>query len=132
MNGLVGMRKIKSQCSISGMNGHVGIRKIRSQCLLSEMDAFDLSGLLDNPRLNIERQRSVDDSLLGELSIGARSFSSAQNSFEPQPMLADAWESLRKSLVYFNGKPVGTLAAVDHQSEEVLNYDQVSEFLNPY
>jgi hypothetical protein len=27
--------------------------------------------------------------------------------------------------VYFRGQPVGTIAAVDHASEEVLNYDQV-------
>ncbi|GAU15915.1 hypothetical protein TSUD_41380 [Trifolium subterraneum] len=40
-------------------------------------------------------------------------------------MVADAWESLRKSQVYYKGQPVGTVAAVDHQAEEVLNYDQV-------
>jgi hypothetical protein len=37
----------------------------------------------------------------------------------------EAWEALRKSVVYFRGQPVGTIAATDHASEEVLNYDQV-------
>ncbi|KAG0453464.1 hypothetical protein HPP92_024768 [Vanilla planifolia] len=49
----------------------------------------------------------------------------ARNSFEPHPMVAEAWDALRRSLVYFRGQPLGTIAAVDHASEEVLNYDQV-------
>jgi hypothetical protein len=46
-------------------------------------------------------------------------------SFEPHPMIADAWEALRRSLVYFRTKPVGTIAAMD-PTEESLNYNQVS------
>ncbi|KAH7438314.1 hypothetical protein KP509_04G009700 [Ceratopteris richardii] len=44
--------------------------------------------------------------------------------FEPHPMVAEAWENLRKSLVLFKGKPVGTIAALD-STEEALNYNQV-------
>ncbi|MBA0632407.1 hypothetical protein Godav_001152 [Gossypium davidsonii] len=123
-----------------------GLRNVSSTCSISESDDYDLSRLLDKPRLNIERQRSFDERSLGELSIGLtrgahdnyetthspgwRSgfntpASSARNSFEPHPMVADAWEALRRSLVYFKGQPVGTIAAYDHASEEVLNYDQV-------
>ncbi|KAM7493528.1 hypothetical protein LguiB_028137 [Lonicera macranthoides] len=40
-------------------------------------------------------------------------------------MVAEAWDSLRQSLVFFRDQPVGTIAAYDHASEEVLNYDQV-------
>lgn len=50
---------------------------------------------------------------------------SVRNSFEPHPMVAEAWEALRRSMVFFRGQPVGTIAAYDHASEEVLNYDQV-------
>ncbi|KAK9713727.1 hypothetical protein RND81_06G047400 [Saponaria officinalis] len=124
----------------------VGLRKVSSHASISEMDDFDLSKLLDKPRLNIERQRSFDERSLSELSIGlnkgsvdnfenmyspgARSgfdtpASSARNSFEPHPMVAEAWEALRRSMVHFRGQPVGTIAAYDHASEEVLNYDQV-------
>ncbi|KAL4360436.1 hypothetical protein GQ457_04G000330 [Hibiscus cannabinus] len=39
-------------------------------------------------------------------------------------MVAEAWEALRRSLVYFRGQPVGTIAALDN-TEENLNYDQV-------
>ncbi|ESQ28004.1 hypothetical protein EUTSA_v10019647mg, partial [Eutrema salsugineum] len=46
-------------------------------------------------------------------------------SMNPHPMVTEAWEALRRSQVYFRGQPVGTIAAYDHASEEVLNYDQV-------
>lgn len=125
-----------------------GLRNVSSVCSISEMDDFDLSRLLDKPKLNIERKRSFDERSLSELSIGlARGIdnfettnspggrsgfntpaSSARNSFEPHPMVADAWEALRRSLVFFRGQPVGTIAAYDHASEEVLNYDQVILF----
>ncbi|CAN1748845.1 Probable alkaline/neutral invertase B [Linum perenne] len=44
--------------------------------------------------------------------------------FESNPIVADAWDLLRRSLVHFRGQPVGTIAALDH-SDEKLNYDQV-------
>ncbi|XP_009803417.1 putative alkaline/neutral invertase D isoform X1 [Nicotiana tabacum] len=120
-----------------------GMRNVSSNCSISDIDDYDLSKLLDKPRLNIERKRSFDERSLSELSIGlsrgldhyesaspGRSVldtptSSARNSFEPHPMVAEAWDALRRSLVHFRGQPVGTIAAVDHASEEVLNYDQV-------
>ncbi|KAG5575829.1 hypothetical protein H5410_055963 [Solanum commersonii] len=121
-----------------------GLRNVSSHCSISEMDDFDLSKLLDKPRINIERQRSFDERSLSELSIGlSRGLdnyentyspgrcgldtpaSSARNSFEPHPMVAEAWDALRRSMVHFRGQPVGTIAAVDHAAEEVLNYDQV-------
>ncbi|KAG9156804.1 hypothetical protein Leryth_019497 [Lithospermum erythrorhizon] len=121
-----------------------GLRNVSSSCSISEMDDFDLSRLLDKPTLRIKRERSFDERSLSEASVGlsrgldhfesayspGRSgfdspASSTRNSFEPHPVVAEAWESLRRSLVHFRGQPVGTLAAVDHGSEEVLNYDQV-------
>ncbi|KAI4321192.1 hypothetical protein MLD38_034604 [Melastoma candidum] len=130
------------------MDGHAegGLKNVSSVCSISEMDDYNLSRLLDRPRLNIERQRSFDERSLSELSIGftrahldnlestyspgRRSgfdtpASSTRNSFEPHPMVAEAWDALRRSLVYFRGQPLGTLAAVDHAAEEVLNYDQI-------
>ncbi|KAJ4963131.1 hypothetical protein NE237_023070 [Protea cynaroides] len=124
----------------------MGLKNVDSQCSLSELDDYDLSRLLSKPRLNIERQRSFDDSL-SELSIGLglnrgsydnfeamysprgrtgldTPTSSARNSFEPHPMVAEAWEALRRTMVFFKDQPVGTIAALD-SSEEALNYDQV-------
>nr|DAD19251.1 TPA_asm: hypothetical protein HUJ06_020714 [Nelumbo nucifera] len=38
------------------------------------------------------------------------SASSSRNSFDPHPMVAEAWDALRRSLVYFRGHPVGTVS----------------------
>lgn len=46
---------------------------------------------------------------------------------DSSPMMADAWENLRRSLVYFHGRPVGCIAALDSSNEEALNYNQVTE-----
>ncbi|URE16499.1 plant neutral invertase domain containing protein [Musa troglodytarum] len=109
-----------------------------------EVDDLSLSRLLNKTKLNIERKRSFDERSLSELSINVRALegydsiyspggyrsgfdtpSTARNSFQPHPMVAEAWDSLRRSLVHFRGQPVGTIAANDHGSEEILNYDQV-------
>ncbi|CAH2040336.1 unnamed protein product [Thlaspi arvense] len=37
----------------------------------------------------------------------------------------EAWELLRESVVYYCGSPIGTIAAKDPTSSNVLNYDQV-------
>ncbi|KAL4334030.1 hypothetical protein GQ457_07G020060 [Hibiscus cannabinus] len=126
----------------------MGIRNVSSICSLTQLDDHDLSRLLEKPRLttNIERQRSFDERSLSELptllvrgsydnfdtlhSPAVRSgidtpASWDGNTFDPHPIFAEAWEALRRSLVYFRGQPVGTVAAYDHASEEVLNYDQV-------
>lgn len=121
-----------------------GLKNVNSQYSISEADDYDLSKLLDKPRLNIERKRSFDERSLSELSIGlARGLDNyeaayspgrsvldtpnswSRNSFEPHPIVAEAWDALRRSIVHYRGQPVGTIAAVDHASEEVLNYDQV-------
>ncbi|KAK5783621.1 probable alkaline/neutral invertase F [Gossypium arboreum] len=39
-------------------------------------------------------------------------------------MVEEAWETIQKSYVYYKGKPVGTLAAMD-PTAEALNYNQV-------
>lgn len=43
-------------------------------------------------------------------------------------MMEEAWERLKKSFVFFKGRPVGSVAAVD-PSAEALNYNQVKSIL---
>jgi hypothetical protein len=110
---------------------------------------LDLSRLIiDKPRFTLERKRSFDEQSWSELShrqndgfdsvLQSPAFPSGFDSpFSvgthfggPHPLVNEAWEALRKSVVYFRGQPVGTIAAVDHASEEVLNYDQaIIQFL---
>jgi Alkaline and neutral invertase len=120
--------------------------KVGTTTTAADADDFDLSKLLDKPRLKIERKRSFDERSFSELTINVRQLESYDSLyspgyrssgigtplsargevFDPDPMVGEAWESLRRSLVYFKGQPVGTIAAYDHASEEVLNYDQVN------
>ncbi|XP_050159391.1 probable alkaline/neutral invertase B [Malus sylvestris] len=82
---------------------------------------YDFLRLLDRPRpVSVEKKRSFDERSFSELSF----LGSPRPSFDTNPMVSDAWETLRRSVVHFRGQPVGTLAAVDHSVEE-LNYDQV-------
>nr|DAD19252.1 TPA_asm: hypothetical protein HUJ06_020715 [Nelumbo nucifera] len=126
-----------------------GLKNVASTSSLKGMDDFDLSKLLHKPRLNIERQRSFDERSLSELSIGLAARAgvenleamnspggrssyldtpapSSRNSFDPHAMVAEAWDALRRSLVYFRGHPVGTVAALDY-TEEALNYERAFE-----
>ncbi len=38
-------------------------------------------------------------------------------------IIAEAWQALEKSIIYMDGKPVGTVAAHDRELD-ALNYDQ--------
>ncbi|KAH9606351.1 hypothetical protein KSS87_023341, partial [Heliosperma pusillum] len=83
---------------------------------------------------NAENISRLADHLENILSNGRRSgintprsgFSTPRSlaGFEPHPIVGEAWDALRRSLVYFRGQPVGTIAALDN-SEEKCNYDQV-------
>lgn len=106
------------------------------------------------PALNIDRQRSCDERSLSELSVGfsprhliskieftsrlaehvdhihsplSKSGINTPRSvpWDSHSLTSEAWEALRRSLVYFRGQPVGTIAALDN-SDEQLNYDQVA------
>ncbi|RWW43659.1 hypothetical protein BHE74_00050674 [Ensete ventricosum] len=112
---------------------------------VAEADDFDRSSRqLDRPRFKIERRLSFEERSLSDLSVtgnlravdsygSMHSFgavptptSPVWSSFELPPMVDEAWDALRKSVVFFRGQAVGTIAAVDHASREVLNYDQVT------
>lgn len=141
------------------VNQNGNVKTEDTLCTLAEFEECDFSKLLEKPPriLNMERQRSLDERSLSDLSIGISPRLSAratdintsrifepldficspvgrrsgfntprsQTGFEPHPMVAEAWDALRRSLVYFRGQPVGTIAALDN-SEEKLNYDQVN------
>jgi hypothetical protein len=112
------------------------MKRLSSYVSIASEPEFDL-GLarlaIDKPRFRLERKRSSfdgSDSSTG-LPAGFDSPLSAGSHVggEPHHLANEAWEALRKSVVFFRGQPVGTIAAVDHASEEVLNYDQVKIIL---
>lgn len=115
---------------------------------VAEIDEFEFVNFKDRPRtLNTDRNKSLDERSLSELSIGlnAENLYRYKDGFdlvhsprrsqintpmsqhtEMHPMLNEGWEALRRALVHFRGKPVGTIAALDNSGSE-LNYDQVKK-----
>lgn len=76
---------------------------------------------------NSENSSRVFDNMVGVYSPGRWSGIHTPRStfgFEPHPIIGEAWEALRRSIVNFRDQPVGTIAAIDNSAEE-LNYDQV-------
>ncbi|XP_057994708.1 alkaline/neutral invertase CINV2-like [Hevea brasiliensis] len=78
------------------------------------------------------RTHSLDCTKLAELydSPNARSDHGSSlhlgySCIDRAAIIADAWNHLRRSIVYFRGQPVGTIAALDHSSNDALNHDQV-------
>ncbi|KAK9127688.1 hypothetical protein Syun_016485 [Stephania yunnanensis] len=56
----------------------------------------------------------------GDVAVGSTLDQVAEDSIEDE-----AWNLLRASVVYYCGNPIGTIAANDPTSSNVLNYDQV-------
>lgn len=104
--------------------------RIERRRSFDERSFGDMSMTLSPPRhfhRNDDTLSRMYDHFESMDSGGRRSLAStprSSNSVEPHPLVAEAWESLRRSIVYFRGQPVGTIAALDHSTEE-LNYDQV-------
>nr|QNM38197.1 neutral invertase [Lycium barbarum] len=109
---------------------------------MAELEDIDF---LRPRNLNMERKGSLGERSFSEAQIGFSPYPPSRAEFDvvhspakwsgfttprspfasdPHPMIAEAWEALRRSLVHFRGRPVGTIAALD-SSDEKLNYDQV-------
>ncbi|KAG6644638.1 probable alkaline/neutral invertase F [Carya illinoinensis] len=129
--------------SVTNMSQNGSKTSFETSGSIFEIEDFDILGSLDRPRpIHVEKNRSFDGRsnggyadnsapIVDHLEYGSSpcrrsGFNTPRSSchFESHPMVAEAWEALRRSLVYFRGQPVGTIAAVDHSVEE-LNYDQV-------
>ncbi|XP_052194511.1 probable alkaline/neutral invertase B [Diospyros lotus] len=94
---------------------------------LSELCGFSPQFSFKNVDVPFRNMDHLDGAHSPSRRSGISGFSTprSQNGFEPHPMVAEAWEALRHSLVTFRGQPIGTIAALDNSSEEKLNYDQV-------
>lgn len=121
----------------SGDNGSVDFgklmdlrpRQIETHHSLDERSLNDIiSSGLSSPRppRQLETVKSSEclEALLSPSIRSSAGTPREHHAFEPHPMIADAWEALRRSMVYFRSKPVGTIAALD-PTEDSLNYNQV-------
>ncbi|GLJ28210.1 hypothetical protein SUGI_0554080 [Cryptomeria japonica] len=63
-------------------------------------------------------------SLPGDLLTRMVSQCTLVDSSNHNATIEDAWENLRCSLIYFHGRPIGCIAALD-SNVEAINYNQV-------
>ncbi|KAJ0844850.1 putative beta-fructofuranosidase [Helianthus annuus] len=75
--------------------------------LSDKLQVFNCPITGDSAAVLLELKRSSHD-LLGSCLYG----------LEPHLMFVEAWDALRKTMVYFRGQPVGTIAALDNNSDE--------------
>ncbi|GJU04259.1 probable alkaline/neutral invertase D [Tanacetum coccineum] len=117
---IIVLRKQKRKCRRQVIRGKLalvdlagssetGLRNVSSVCSIPEMDDFELTKLLDRPRLTIKRDKSFDERSLSDMSI-SRGLDNLDIAYSP------------------GGRSVSTrwynCCLYDHASEEVLNYDQ--------
>lgn len=123
MEGLLKLSASDFFCSAPASTSPKGSRAAISLERLS-LDEKSLPGEPRPPPIRtLESTKSTDCSEL--MSKNQASVKGVQTPVsDSHPMMTDAWENLRRSLVYFRGKPVGTIAASD-SNEEALNYNQV-------
>lgn len=114
-------------------------------CTVAESDEQEFDFLkIDKPRPVVEKPLEKCNSCFALFKDSENSSHSVENMDDAGSLLpksdmngtgsleSEAWEALRRSLVYFRGQPVGTIAALDSSGENA-NYDQVPKcfHLNP-
>lgn len=89
-------------------------------------DLNPLNTLVNGPHvLNFDDVNQLKEEKMDSLSNGAPRTSSTIHRANVDPIEEEAWDLLRDSVVYYCGTPIGTIAANDPTSSNVLNYDQV-------
>ncbi|KAJ0427542.1 putative beta-fructofuranosidase [Helianthus annuus] len=89
----------------------------------SEKEKSGVRGSFENKTI-LKPSPSVGTSLIHLLPEATNAKSNGSDSGCPS-MMDEAWTRLKNSFVYFQSKPVGTLAAALDPSAEELNYNQV-------
>ncbi|XP_010067152.2 neutral/alkaline invertase 3, chloroplastic [Eucalyptus grandis] len=89
-------------------------------------DLNPLNTMVNGPHvLNFDDVKQLKEEKTDSMSNGAPIASSTIHRANVDPIEEEAWDLLRDSVVYYCGSPIGTIAANDPTSSNVLNYDQV-------
>ncbi|KAF8021829.1 hypothetical protein BT93_G2081 [Corymbia citriodora subsp. variegata] len=89
-------------------------------------DLNPLNTMVNGPHvLNFDDVKQLKEEKTDSMSNGAPIASSTIHRAKVDPIEEEAWDLLRDSVAYYCGSPIGTIAANDPTSSNVLNYDQV-------
>ncbi|KAF5207023.1 Neutral/alkaline invertase 3 protein [Thalictrum thalictroides] len=113
--------------SISGLTAEEGNgnwlvdAKNKSNPIKGEVNSPNAIGFQEVQPLQIEKEGLPSNNNLNQGGVGGKTSRKAKiDSIEDE-----AWKLLEESMVYYCGSPLGTIAAKDPTSSNVLNYDQV-------
>ncbi|KAJ0102718.1 hypothetical protein Patl1_05924 [Pistacia atlantica] len=88
---------------------------------------LNLNGVTKKPNIlefeNVQQFEQENKGLASNGSVGTVRDTTSKTSVDS--IEDEAWDLLRDSMVYYCGSPIGTIAANDPTSSNVLNYDQV-------
>lgn len=121
------LKLLSCKCQHAGSVSGVGMGEGNGAWFVDNANKLNLNDSMNSPNIlefedveQLKREREVLTSN-GTVETGTDTFLNASaDSIEDE-----AWELLRASMVYYCGSPIGTIAANDPTSSNVLNYDQV-------
>ncbi|XVF23381.1 hypothetical protein REPUB_Repub13aG0033600 [Reevesia pubescens] len=120
------LKLLRCKCQAESVSG-IGMGEGNGAWFVDNAKKLNLNGSMNSPNIlefedveQLKRDKEVLTSS-GTAGTGTSTFHKAGvDSIEDE-----AWEFLRDSVVYYCGSPIGTIAANDPTSSNVLNYDQV-------
>ncbi|KAL9228555.1 hypothetical protein vseg_004120 [Gypsophila vaccaria] len=121
--------RVKSRLS-SGVGGVRRVEGLSCKCLRDERSVGTASSL-DGSLSTRETEKSSNGSVSSAVEVSGEMLGSAGVKSEglsrgkADSIEDEAWDLLRESIVLYCGNPVGTIAANEPNSSNLLNYDQV-------
>ncbi|EOY19072.1 hypothetical protein QUC31_006247 [Theobroma cacao] len=121
------LKLLRCKCERAESVSGVGMDEGNGAWFVDSAKKLNLNGSINSPNIlefeAVEQLKREKEGLTsnGTVGTGTSTFHKASvDSIEDE-----AWELLRDSMVYYCGSPIGTIAANDPTSSNVLNYDQV-------
>ncbi|XWS66292.1 hypothetical protein CRYUN_Cryun05aG0187000 [Craigia yunnanensis] len=121
------LKLLSCKCQQAESLSGVGMGEGNGAWFVDNAKKLNLNGSINSPNIpefeDVEQLKREKEVLMsnGTAGTGTSTFLKASgDSIEDE-----AWKLLRDSMVYYCGSPIGTIAANDPSSSNVLNYDQV-------
>ncbi|XP_044462060.1 neutral/alkaline invertase 3, chloroplastic-like [Mangifera indica] len=121
------LRRLSCKCQkAESLNGKTAAEG-NDTWFVDNAKTLNLNGVANKPNIlefeNVQKFEEENKGLTSNGSVGSIRDTTSKTSVDP--IEDEAWDLLRDSMVYYCGSPIGTIAANDPTSSNVLNYDQV-------
>ncbi|XWS75281.1 hypothetical protein CRYUN_Cryun01aG0072900 [Craigia yunnanensis] len=120
------LKLLSYKCQAESVSG-VGMGEGNGAWFVDNAKKMNLSGSINSPNIlefeDIEQLKKEKEVLTSNGTVGTST--STFHKAGVDSIEDEAWQLLRDSMVYYCGSPIGTIAANDPTSSNVLNYDQV-------